>query len=530
MSVLFKPHKSNAAILIAGQNQLAGAAAGIVGPFPNFSIDRQDNLTSRGGQLTPKFTINVNGTATLAQGDPQDITVSGERQASVFGQKLTLNQLNRELEKNYNIGKLSIEPYGGRGNKIIFKDAKLISVNIAEQSEQSAGVQAVEFAFVFEARVEESDNTVAGAAATPAQQEYLLESVQESWELSVNDNQVFYDDGDFDSDTAPKRTYTLTHNISAVGLDKWIDGQLQKGNEAFRQASQYVKERLIDDPFQPIQKDIINDAEFFPSPYLPAELNAQGETQDLGFNLAENNYRAYNHIRNATSNIEKGEYTVTETWVISDGGYAATHSIEANVESDQSQLYRRVTVTATFTGLDENLDVSNNKDEKYKSALKSYERFLQQKIQVAQKFANDSNTGFGTVNPIPISETSASNHVAGTINYSAVFDDRDLEVPGAVSEDVTVEYGNSNGIVDVYAVFQVLGRSSPIIQPMNVTPTTSVNITVSIQMEKGRGKPDGTLLSKPYRGGYDYCKSFTESWNPKTRSYTLNETWEGIAG
>ena len=52
MSVLFKLYKSNAAILIAGQNQLAGAAAGIVGPFPNFSIDRQDNLTSRGGQLT----------------------------------------------------------------------------------------------------------------------------------------------------------------------------------------------------------------------------------------------------------------------------------------------------------------------------------------------------------------------------------------------------------------------------------------------------------------------------------------------
>ena len=76
----------------------------------------------------------------------------------------------------------------------------------------------------------------------------------------------------------------------------------------------------------------------------------------------------------------------------------------------------------------------------------------------------------------------------------------------------------------------MLGRSDPIIQPMNVTPTTSVNITVSIQMEKGRGKPDGTLLSKPYRSGYDYCKSFTESWNPKTRSYTLNETWEGTAG
>lgn len=534
MSVLFTPFKSKSPILIAGQSALSGAA-GVVGPFPNFSIDREDAMTPRGGILMPKFTIRVNGSATIPEADAQDIMIKGERQESVFGQVLTLAQLNRQLVKNYNVGKLELKPYGGRASKIIFEDAKLISVSVPEQPEQSAGVQLTQFSFVFEAYLEldAGGNTSNGKPGAPVMPEFLLSAADESWDITINQDQTFYKDGAFESPTNLRRTYTLTHTVSATGLDKWENGEIQQDGEAFRQAAQWVQLRLEDDPFKkPIEKDLINDPEYFPSTFLAPELNAPNKQEEFKINLTTGDikYEAYNHVRNINSNFSKGEYSVTETWVLSDSAYKATHQLEANIESDSSQLYNRITINGVFTGLNDELDTSQNKEDKFTNAKESFDAFVSKKVIIAQAFASESNTGFGTVNPIPISETVASNHNAGTISYSAVFDDRVPDIPGAISEDVTIEYGNSNGIVDVYAVFQVLGKSDPVVQLMNCTPLTSVTITVSAQMEKDRGKPDGTLISRAYRSGYDYCKAFSESWNPKTRSYTLTETWEGTAG
>jgi len=45
-------------------------------------------------------------------------------------------------------------------------------------------------------------------------------------------------------------------------------------------------------------------------------------------------------------------------------------------------------------------------------------------------------------------------------------------------------------------------------------------------MMPGYGKPNGEELSAQYRPQGGYCKSFSEQWNPSTRTYTLGESWE----
>ena len=95
-------------------------------------------------------------------------------------------QLIRNIFPNQGTGKLEIQPYNGLDNIIIYKDARLLSVDLPEQQENSAGVQNFEYNFVFEAYQEESVGTNIDTLAK-ADPTYLLESVSENWDLNEND-------------------------------------------------------------------------------------------------------------------------------------------------------------------------------------------------------------------------------------------------------------------------------------------------------------------------------------------------------
>ena len=138
-------------LAIGGVTALTAGTSGLIGPMPRYSINRE-NLSIRDGTfMGTKFTINVTGTAVInSVDDNQDITVKGQRQSRVMGEALTSLQMLREQFPNQGTGKLEISPYGGLPNIITFNDAKLLSVDLPEQNEESAGVQTLEYSFVFE--------------------------------------------------------------------------------------------------------------------------------------------------------------------------------------------------------------------------------------------------------------------------------------------------------------------------------------------------------------------------------------------
>ena len=59
MAVTYKPHKSQKTLLIGGQSLTTGTNGGLVGPFPKFSINREELSTGDGTYIGTKFSIEI---------------------------------------------------------------------------------------------------------------------------------------------------------------------------------------------------------------------------------------------------------------------------------------------------------------------------------------------------------------------------------------------------------------------------------------------------------------------------------------
>ena len=532
--ILYTSNQNTGTILvIGGLSTLAGAGAtgGLVGPMPRYSIGRENLSTGDGTYMGTRLSITVTGTAVIqSSDDTQDITTKGQRQHRVMGEALTSLQLLREEFPNQGTGKLEISAYGGFGNVITFNDARLLSVDLPEQNEESAGVQTLEYSFTFEAYEEDSNNENTGSSGRPVRPNYCLTSVDESWELSEGDGFFYKDDIPTKDNNTLNKTYTLSHTVSATGHKKYEAGSLAADGEAFRQAVQWVKTRLVYDPTIEINEDLMGDDTFFTSKFLPIEMNKPGAPDDLGFELKAGSvvYKGYNHTRSVSSDQNVGSYSVTDTWVLSQENFLSTHSLEFNFENSIDGQGATVGVSATIQGLT-SLDSRQTKTDKYANALSSFGTIKALIPALADQVYKDSGGAFALRQDRKFSESIGHNKVAGTITYSVSFNDYDPpKIPGAITENVTVNYNNDKGEQKLIAILQVIGRANgPIIQDIQTTQISSRTITVDAVMERGLGKPDGTAAISAYRPlGNVFLTSSTESFNPSTRSYNKSETWE----
>jgi len=518
---------------IGGTSSLSAGTSGIVGPMPRYSIGRENLSTGDGTFMGTKFTINVTGTALInSVDDNQDITIKGQRQSRVMGEAITSLQMLREQFPNQGTGKLEISAYGGLSNVIVFNDAKLVSVDLPEQTEESAGVQTLEYSFSFEAYEEDSNNTNTGSSGRPVKPAYKLSSVDESWELTEADGLFYQSDAPNEANNNLHKTYTLTHTVSATGLKKYsAPGTLAADGEAFRQAVQWVSGRLVTDPTIDITEDLMGDTTFFSSKFLPIEMNKPGATDELGFNLKSGalSYKGYNHSRSVSSDQNVGSYSVTDTWVVSQENFESTHSLEFTFEGSASAEGATLTANATFQGLS-TVTSDSTKIDKYAGALKTFGIVKPLIPNLAKRVYQDSGGNFALNTDLKLSESVGHNKVAGSITYSVSFNDYDRpKITDAVSEAVSINYNNDKGEQKLIAVLQVIGRANgPIIQDIQTTQISSRTITVDAVMKRGSGKPDGEAAISAYRptGANTFLTASTESWNPNTRAYNKSETWE----
>jgi len=422
MAIIFQSKEDTSqTLLIGGQGTLGAQEFGLIGPFPRYSISREELAVGDGTYLNTKFTINITGTAVLKNVedvDFQDITVKGERQNRVQGEALIAMHFNRKVWPMNGNGALTIESYGGLDNPIIFNDARLTSIELPEQNEDSAGIQNLEYAFTFESYQETSGfstNTGDPMDEDLSQRDpaYLLESVEETWDVTQNEGQGAFRNHEIqygDESEGPWKTFTMTHNVSAVGKKKMATGthiiddgdpstddtvaytDMDYDGEAWRQASKYVATRLInEDPTKirkqrtnivnkkewhsyrgPEQQDTdgkdtnLHGGEFAPAnmdryggPDNPADsLNRldDGTASELGLTFGDPNnllwgLRAYNHIRSWSNDIANGSCSVTETWLISEKNQPVLHDIDISVDLDGDTGVTSVTLNGTIQGL-----------------------------------------------------------------------------------------------------------------------------------------------------------------------------------
>jgi len=565
MGIIFQPYYDSAPDIIIGgvkdSTDFAGGKTGVTGPFPRYSISREDLSAGDGTYLRSKYSITVTGTATIKPSTSQNATVKGERQNAIQGEAIIVSNLNLQEAAQHGNGKLTIAPYGGQANKIIFSDARLLSVEMPEQNEESLGVQNLEYSLSFEAYLNKSNaNAQTGSAA--ADSDVLnVSSAEESWELTANEGTFSFEDNAFTATApaptippsaalikAPYKTFTLTHTLNAVGIKTFNDAIPEVGDSpavpatvttAWKSARDWVKSRMCKNVDSNITTGVNNaeNTERAGTIFNPLKM---GDDTDF-MNLSE--FKSYNLVRTFSSDIAGGSYGVTETWLISEESQAVTHEIDASVENSQEAPAASVTVNGTIQGL-EKVSTSDlaitTKGSKYANALAALTTVLGNAYGLANSVYASTGIG-GTLRTIIINQTLGHNQVTGTITWSVTFDDLVVAFPNAVREDINVTYDNEFGTNKVVAILAILDKANgPIIQDIGTTQEKKVSLSIDLTMDKAtRGtkpskgdnaetletladnyKPDSTV-----DGNAVYQESRSETWNPKTGAFNLSIGW-----
>ena len=458
MSIIFRSYDTGQTFLIGGQGSLSGADSGNIGPSPRYSINREDISTGDGTYIGSRFNITITGIAALAPNSYShtDLDTKGQRQETIQGFALTNLKFNK-VSQAYGNGKLEISPYGGLPNQIVFNDAKLLSVETAQQTEENPGIQYLEYTFTFEAYEDGSNSNNSEWGLTKENPTWKLSSSEESWDLQPNDGQFTFDSVNLDSGDMYK-TYTLTHTLSAVGLRKFDSGGTLNADDghAWRQAAGWVNDRIQAagdlNPDIAITEDIVKNTSEISAQFHPFYMNKDA-TVDM-VDLKTKPYRARNKTRIINSDISNGSYSVTDSWIVSLDEIKALHEINISIDNSNDSAAVVVTVDGTVTGLTEK-DINENTDDKYINALTEYKKFFEGDSALTSKIGAAANTvynafvsaGYKTdyLQTTAISHQETHNKTGGTINWSTSFNDEEVLVAGAISQNVQFQFTNSNG-------------------------------------------------------------------------------------
>lgn len=515
MAISFTPKDINDSVIF-GALVIGGADAGmgLVGPMPKYSISRQNTILSDGSYANTKYTINITGTAIIRSSDDQDITILGERQSSLQGE--ILNLIHFAKHPNIISGILDIISHGGGVNPIRFEDAKLISVDIPDQSDETAGVQNTQYSFVFEAY---TITQVSGNSGGVPQTEptFWVTDVKDSWEFQQSDS-VTYEINDL---STAINTYVVTRNLSATGIRK--PGAGFDGQSPIQSAMKWVESKLT----SAIPPDF-----FFPTDAF--NIYEFDDDNKFKVNSPRNfaNFSGHlniNHVRSISSDVLTGTYSVTDTWTLNKGSLSNL-DISVEIESSQDKEFNTVSVKIDIQGVD-TTDFSSITQNKYDNALASFNILKPQVYTIALSAYNDAGLN-GNLRNVKTSESTSTNKSAGSISYSVTMDDLQTIIVGALTESINIEDDNEDGLNQIIAKIDIIGKpDGPVIQDMSTTTIKSRSISIDAIMDRDhrQNKPSSQALSlansyKPTQSSFRQSKR--ESWNPRNGKYTLSINWE----
>jgi hypothetical protein len=284
--------------------------------------------------------------------------------------------------------------------------------------------------------------------------------------------------------------------------------------------------------------------------FNPKLMNAPGDTKLI--DLFTDGYLIRNRKRVLQSDIAEGTYSVTDTYLLTQGVPNATVTIDANIESSaDSEQSIRVAVNGTITGMStQGFNAKTNTD-KYNNALTEYGKMFRGSGGGAATEITDTRAGLiakdlydllGNDAPghrtgaiykkAPISFDETHNKVDGTIDWSVVFvDTSEAGNDNAITKKVKVSFTNYQGSEEKPNPIPVV-QNGPYLYTPGTTDEKTATFDVEMKMIKSArgGKPDGeaiitpaplTRLESMWKKHEPRITSRTENWNPNTGVYTL---------
>ncbi len=235
---------------------------------------------------------------------------------------------------------------------------------------------------------------------------------------------------------------------------------------------------------------------------------------------------AFDYVRHQSLNEMDGSFTVSEAWVGFDraGGAPAIDEFTVNTRQDETG---KVTV-----GMEGQIRGLLQRNDDFSVSKSRYENASAKLDAVSPTFKTRAETISGfTLNPIAVSTQTGRNELAGTISYSAEYDNRPLPiVAGSLSESVTVTDANP---ADVFASIAVLGRAQgPVLQPIDTVTSrkreASIEVVMPVKTLSFSPEPPATdllVLSIRPPGLQVFLDQDTSSFNVRTGRYTRQVSW-----
>lgn len=488
-------------------------------PFPAYSISAGEKIEAGDGTiLDVTYTVTVTGQVVLTGA----ITTDGLRQQSLMTKQKGLLD---NVDTDYPHGVLSIIGYDG--TTIQFSEATLTAVNTPEVDDATAGMFFGDYSFEFTARRTGKIGSV-----------LYLASADESWDVQENGERYLANTNISTDD--PGKTYTITHTVSATGLQKRSGGKTFD-KSAWQQAKSWCVSRSVDSPSGAISKDAADKSgkftEFYPT--------GMGENNSEVMNLTSG-FSYYNKSRVATVDIHAGTYSLTELWYVSK--QSATHDVEVSYDVDGEGLVS-VTVSGTIQGLDSGAFGATTED-KLTNAESVLGTCLDQSWTLADstyttlKSTGNSGEGEPASEPCPgvvvtlskkeQSRSVSKNKVTGSITYSVTYNDKsesdEAAAAGATEETISINDDNEDHSNNIVAIIAIIGKADgPIFQNMGTTNERKRSVSVDWTMDKCNRTTKPTVKATEAANNYKptgaYQQSKSESWTPATGKYTLNIDW-----
>jgi len=350
----------------------------------------------------------------------------------------------------------------------------------------------------------------------------FINDYSEDWSIEVDESTGESPDLPF--------SYRITHSLNATGKTHYTPGEERL--VAWEQARKFVTDRLSDD---------VTD---YP--------NIMGQIGSGTINLVDS-FGGFSHVRNESIGQSAGTYTVTETWLLASG--TAYENYSSSVSSDTSSAFVGVNIDGTIKGLSQISPSGHGSEDKpsaFDNAMSKYIAVSNsgQFGLISDIYKRANNLVAVELNSQPLSISVGTNDYLGEITYSTQFDNRPSNIiSGVLTESISV---NDTYPGDVFAIIPVLGRKTgPVLQYIGGRTEYTRDLSINLLMDYtkipyGSGR-NPLLLKKPSviepsatqignlikelspQNEPGIRKYFvnppSESWEPKTGSYSFNLTW-----
>lgn len=457
-------------------------------PGPLFTIEKEYVRNEAGKFKKVQFVVTAKGTLVAYKGSPDGDGVfwtatgyppdTSSLIAGDIDKRLALlrNKMGALQNLFCNQNRLfEIQPYDG-SEPITFVP-RIRNINFAE----GIWVDRVDYTISME-----TDQINFGTFTLCANEMSSDEDVDETWQIEANDDKG--------------RTYKITHSVSAEAKDEYDPsgtGTLLRKGWIVARDDKVVPNLGFDDTIK---------------------LSSLAKTFD-------GSWVQYNHVKNENIDESNGKYSLTETWVIYDGGpYLEEYNVSTRTTGDTGQS--TVSIDGSINGY--NTEDEPGLGDSYTNAEAAWTSVQALLITRAQAYSGI------TLNANSVNKTVGKNPLTGVITYNYEYNDKPTStIPGAIRDTVNI---NDQLPVEIYAkhvcVYRGLG---PVVQDTLTRTESRRNLTIEVQMPAATqvytpSEPDVTSIISAYTPSAGvvegpYLDKNEKNWSPTNGTFSRNLSW-----